>query len=67
MKKALIILAAGVLMLVIGAVVFVAALSSPTVTGPAFMRVVWDIWMAVGLIVVGFAIGTAVVKLVKRK
>ena len=67
MKKALIILAAGVLMLVIGAVVFAAALSAPTATGPAFMRVVWDIWMAVGLIVVGFAIGTAVVKLVKRK
>lgn len=67
MKKALIILAVGVLMLVIGAAVFLAALSAPTVTGPAFMRVVWDIWMAVGLIVVGFAIGTAVVKLVKRK
>ena len=67
MKQALIILAVGILMLVIGAAVFVLALSAPTVTGPAFMRVVWDIWMAVGLIVVGFAIGTAVVKLVKRK
>lgn len=67
MKKALIILAAGAAMLIIGAVVFVAALSAPTVTGPAFMKTVWDIWMLLGIFLVGVSAGLVISKLIKKK
>lgn len=67
MKKAFVTLAAGILMLVIGAAVFFAALSSPTVAGPAFMKTVWDIWMLAGIFLVGVSAGLAISKLIKKK
>ncbi len=67
MKKPLIILAIGAAMLVIGALVFWLALSAPTVTGPAAMRVVWDIWMLAGLFLIGLSVGLIISKLFKRK
>ncbi len=67
MKKPLILLSAGLIMLAVGAAAFAAALSAPTVTGPAFMRVVWEAWMAAGLVLTALATVAAVVKPVKGK
>lgn len=67
MKKPLIIFAAGAAMLIIGAIVFMAALSAPTVTGPALMKTVWDIWMSLGIFLVAASAVLAIISLIKKK
>lgn len=62
MKKYLIMLAAGVAMICAGFGVFTIALSLSTVSGLAFMRYVWILWMVSGGLL---AIAGAVMSLAK--
>lgn len=53
-------------MLIIAVTVFVIALSSPTVTGPAFMHYVFNAWVILAIALLNASIPITVVELKKR-
>ena len=53
-------------MLIIAVIVFVIALSSPTVTGPAFMHYVFNAWVILAIALLIASIPITVVELKKR-
>lgn len=58
---------AAIAMLIIAAAVFVIALSSPTVTGPAFMRYVFNAWIILAFAILIISIPITVIELKKNK
>lgn len=54
-------------MLAIGGVIFMLALSAPTITGPALMHILWLIWMIIGVALIGVSAGLAISVFVFKK
>ena len=62
MKKSVISLIFGIILLALAFVLFVLGMSSPTVTGPAFMYTVWLIIIAAGIFLIGLGVVLTVMK-----
>lgn len=62
MKKSLISMIFGIILLALAFGLFVLGMSSPTVTGPAFMYTVWLIIIAAGVLLVGLGVVLMVMK-----
>ncbi len=62
MKKSVISLIFGIFLLALAFGLFALGMSSPTVTGPAFMYTLWMIIIAAGILLIGLGVVLMVMK-----
>lgn len=67
MNKGILIFLVSLSMLLIGAAVFMLALSAPTVSGPAFMRYVLAAWMIFALALLITSVFVTAIELKRKK